>query len=444
MSKNVSLKIRHLSSILPVVFFLLSACAPDNLTASPINVSSTPAASVVQSSSTQSGVARPTTIALPTCPSSTATGCVKVTPLGGNGNIDLSHGTCEGSGPAKLSASPMKLSDIALIQPMGLMVGGHVTPIDHQYYLPANFRSAPDTYEIYSALDGYIVNVGIEKEQVNPPDKISLFIEGSCTFWVWYNLLTSLTPELTQQALSKPGENSPVRIPIKAGQLLGYIGGRTLDFAVIDSEITLSGFIIPEHYASESWKIHIVDPFDYFDEPIRTQLLSLDARSAEPRGGKIDYDVDGRLIGNWFVENTNGYAGFFPDQPRPLYYSASHLAIVPDAIDPSAFTISIGSLLLERQNQFGILGNAPDPSQVSVKTGHVVYELVQIDWVDANGQRWDNLHYTPGVHRSDGQQVIGTVLVQMLDDRHLKFEVFMGKRASQVNGFTGAAQIYER
>jgi hypothetical protein len=338
----------------------------------------------------------------------------------------------------------MNLSDIAFILPLGTMVGGHVTPIDHQYYLPIEFQSPPDTYPVYSAVDGFIVSVGVEHELVNPPDKITVVIETSCTFWVWYNLLTSLTPELAQQALPAPGQASAVRIPVTGGQLLGHIGGRTLDFAVISSEVTLAGFIVPEHYAAEGWKTHVVDPFDYFDEPLRSQLLALDVRAAEPRGGRIDYDVDGRLIGNWFVEGTNGYAGFFPDQPRPLNYSSTHLAIVPDMIDPTTYTISIGSLLPNENNQFGILGNAPDPAQVSVETGLVVYELVQINWVDGNGQFWDRLHYAAGLHRSDSSPAMGTVLMQLIEDRRLQVEVFMGKRASQVPGFTSAAVVYER
>ena len=145
----------------------------------------------------------------------------------------------------------MNLSDVAFILPLGTMVGGHVTPIDHQYYVPVDFQSAPDTYEVFSAIDGFIVQVGVEQEQVNPPDKITVVIESSCTFWVWYILLTSLTPDLTQQALPAPGQTSAVRIPVQAGQLLGYIGGRTLDFSVVNSEVTLSGFIVPEHYAAE-------------------------------------------------------------------------------------------------------------------------------------------------------------------------------------------------
>ncbi|HLF36718.1 MAG TPA: hypothetical protein VI520_02165, partial [Anaerolineales bacterium] len=81
---------------------------------------------------------------------------------------------------------------------------------------------------------------------------------------------------------------------------------------------------------------------------------------------------------------------------------------------------------------------------VSVETGLVVYELVQINWVDGTGQFWDRLHFAAGVHRSDGSQVRGTVLMQLLADRRLLVEVFMGKRAPQVIGFTNAAVGYER
>jgi len=37
-------------------------------------------------------------------------------------------------GTALLGASPIDLDQIAFIQPMGLMIGGHVTPIDHGYF----------------------------------------------------------------------------------------------------------------------------------------------------------------------------------------------------------------------------------------------------------------------------------------------------------------------
>ena len=430
---------------LTVLVTLLAACAPTVILESPTQATGPPASPEGQLSSTSAVAAPPTIGPLPTCRSSTATGCT-YSPTSGTRALDLSHGTCTGEGSRRLIASPMRLSDIGWILPMGMMTGGHVTPIDHQYYYPADFHSAPDTYEVYSPMEGNIVVVGIDKEQVNPPDKISVIIEGSCTFWVLYHLLTSLTPELSQQALPRPGESSAVRIPVAAGQVIGLIGGRTLDFSVVSSEVTLSGFIVPEHYAAEAGKLHVVDPFDYFEEPLRSQLLALNMRTAEPLGGKIDYDIDGRLIGNWFIEGTNGYAGYFPDrQPRPANYSSTHLAIVPDGLDPSVYTISIGSLLPNEQNQFGILGNVPDPAQVSVGTGPVAFELVQIGYVDAEGHLMHGLdHFVSSLYRKDSLQVMGTVLMQLLEDRRLEVEVFMGRRASQVDGFTSAAVIYER
>ncbi|MFC1944114.1 hypothetical protein ACFLX5_01230 [Chloroflexota bacterium] len=37
--------------------------------------------------------------------------------------------------------------------------------------------------------------------------------------------------------------------------------------------------------------------------------MTKNIRQVEPPGGKIDHDVYGRLIGNWFVKGTNGYQG---------------------------------------------------------------------------------------------------------------------------------------
>ena len=53
---------------------------------------------------------------------------------------------------------------------------------------------------------------------------------------------------------------------IEAGQLLGYVGGQTLDFGVYDYEIVLPGFITPDLYNYEYWKVHTVDPFEYFPD----------------------------------------------------------------------------------------------------------------------------------------------------------------------------------
>src|SRR2546428_5920594 len=81
---------------------------------------------------TQTGAPRPTQAgsSLPPCPSITATGCERsAIQARGRGSSG-----CQGKGPGTISASPIALTDLAFIQPMGLMAGGHVTPIDHGYF----------------------------------------------------------------------------------------------------------------------------------------------------------------------------------------------------------------------------------------------------------------------------------------------------------------------
>lgn len=48
------------------------------------------------------------------------------------------------------------------------------------------------------------------------------------------------------------------------------------------------------------------------------------------------------------------------------------------------------------------------------------------------------------VKATAGTHVDGTVLVQMLDGRKIKFETFPGETAVQMQGFTAQAKIYER
>ena len=69
-------------------------------------------------------------------------------------------------------------------------------------------------------------------------------------------------------------------------------------------------------------------------------------RTAEPRGGRIDYDIDGRLVGSWFLEGTVDYSGGSTPTicgNRPCPYWTGHLSIAYDHIDPEQIRISIGA-----------------------------------------------------------------------------------------------------
>jgi hypothetical protein len=72
---------------------------------------------------------------------------------------------------------------------------------------------------------------------------------------------------------------------------------------------------------------------------------------------------------------------------------------------------------------------------VSAKDGVVKYELVYSP-LNNRGERIELAHELRGVQ--------GVLLVQVLEGRKLKVEVFRGKTAATVEGFTKAASIYER
>src|SRR5690606_37909365 len=133
--------------------------------------------------------------------------------------------------------------------------------------------------------------------------------------------------------------------------------GKTLDFGSVNLNTFLTGFVNPDHYVREPWKLFTVDTFALYDEPLRSQLLANNPRVASPRGGKIDYDVSGALIGNWFRVGTNGYAGLEND-PSGKPYWAGHLSLVPYVLQPDRIVVSLGDFDGEAR-QFGVYGNSP-------------------------------------------------------------------------------------
>ena len=347
-----------------------------------------------------------------------------------------SHGACpDKKGPVRLTHAPMNLDDVATILPYGLMVGAHVTPIDHGYFAPKDLKAGRTRYDVFAVADGTIVHIQRRMKAVvdagekdRETDEYRLVIAHSCTFWTYYDLITQLDKSITD-VTGEIKDMKPVlcKIPVKGGQLIGKVGGQTLDFAAVDKEKTLKGLVVPEHYDREPWKIHTVDFFDCYDEPLKSKLLALNPRKAEPRGGRIDYDVDGKLVGNWFLEKTNGYGGAGDKRG----YWTGHLSIVPHAMDPSIVMVSHGDWN-GKSVQFAVKGSAPDPATVGVKEGLVKYELT-----------WAPM-MSDGRKSEVAQRVQGVVLFQVLEGRRLKVEAFPGKTGDDVKEFTAAAKIYER
>lgn len=361
----------------------------------------------------------------------------------------LDNQGCSGDGSVMFGTSPMDPKDVGMILPYGGMVDAHVTPIDHMYFSPFVFNSPRDTYEVRAMADGLITAIGERRQNVNDTNNASPKLPEyqmkfwyTCDFASYYDLLTSLSPRLKAEfdAKKQNGGYANVQIKVKEGEIVGRIGGQTLDFAVYDYTKILPGFIVPQHYLAESWKLHVVNPFPYFKEPVRSQLLALNPRQAEPREGKIDYDVDGKLVGTWFKVGNNGFGDTSGHNAFPW---RGHLSFVYDSIDPTAIAISIGDYG-GRSAQFGVKGNSPDPDSFDVNSGIHKYELAHLDYYRAHGGMWNRMHVYTDIKARPQANVQGIALVQMLEKRKIKFEAFPGKTATEVTGFTEKAIIYER
>lgn len=353
----------------------------------------------------------------------------------------LSGGKCSGEGPVKLGALPMDEKDFPHLEPYGLMVDAHVTPIDHMYFAPASRESAIDAYNVYAPADGTITEIQRRERNDNlseVKEEFRLVITYTCTFLSYYDLITVLDPAIIGEVPELEKENYVrVEIPVKEGQLIGKIGKQTLDFAVWDTEKPLTGFIIPEHYDREPWKIYTANPFDYFTDDIKKILIAKNLRTVEPIEGKIDYDIDGKLVGNWFLEGTNGYAGTNKNK-----YWEGHMSVVYNHLDPTAIIISIGDFNGKSQ-QLAVKENKPDPAKVGKETGLVKYELYNFQYLKPDGQPGEG-NFVKNMKVKAGQELRGTVIFQLIDKRKLKMEVFPGKSASQVSGFTSGVRVYER
>ncbi len=166
-----------------------------------------------------------------------------------------------------------------------------------------------------------------------------------------------------------PDEKVEVSIPVRAGEVLGVArvrpGQCCLDWGVVDYGVTL-GFIHPETYPPSM--AHAVCPLDYLREDLRERAYQKVRRVDEPRGGKIDYDLPGRLSGNWFLEG--GEPG--------VWNWSRHLAFVYHTFNASQPVVSVGGNALSPLPTGLYNASGPDPASVTVESGVVTYYLTYV------------------------------------------------------------------
>ena len=367
---------------------------------------------------------------------------------------------CQKRDNVKFSASPIVIDDISFIEPIGELREGHIIPGDHGGF---DYKTSPKSspVKVYAPADGFLV--GVEKHAYTPPPgypalkHYHFYLEHSCTLFTGFVHLTEFTPEILAASpelkqldnnTSEQFKNIAPRIPVKAGQQIGTAWSfGLLGFVTVDLTHTNKGYLNPESYRkAENWRAHSASGFDYFTESLKSQIMAKNPRTKEPRGGKIDFDVEGKLVGNWFEKDSGGLRDTSVEPKQcgnfPCPYWDGHLAFVYDYVDPIQLRVSVGhDWGLTGRTPFGVKGNNPDFKNIGVPDGLVKYELVGLK--DISREKGYDVNSSL-ITINDETRILGTLLVQVVDTNTIKVEVFPGKTRDQISGFTSNAKMYER
>lgn len=339
-------------------------------------------------------------------------------------------------GTVKFTSSPIDLNSIGGITPIGFTAsriapadsifdpsfdpaigsnqGVHTLPADHSEPRFKNVEDQINYHPTFAVADGTLVGLEYQRGWNNPHpgttqrlDSYGLIFQYTKNFFLLINHFTQLEPNLLKQIGSLKGLTEKITdIPVKAGQLLGMTGGTAnlgaFDFSVHDMDSkALSCTLSP----TTDFRAHSVDPYQFFVEPLQSQLYAKLPPRPEPRAGQWCYNIAGKLVGNWFFY----YHG-------TVKTSQPGLGFFYDVSDPSK--ILIGDTQTGRV--YTINGNAPNPATIGVNSGLIKYALTDDD------------------SRNSG--VAGVMLVQMTDKAKIKMEFFPNASADQVTGFTSKAQ----
>ncbi len=297
------------------------------------------------------------------------------------------------------------------IIPLGnLNPPGHTFPSDHVYFVLND-----GVYDVRAPADGFIIHVrNCTFNKEGPYQDYSIYIIHTNTIKSYFHHLSGLADWIVKKTGEiEVGSEVNVNIPVKAGDVIGIAkkqpgGSVCLDWGAVDYDVTLS-FIHPEIYSDTA---HAVCPLDYLNEDLREKAYLKVNRVGEPRGGKIDYDILGRLSGNWFLEGV-----------YPWWYWSTHLAFVYYVYNASQMVVSVGGDLLSPLTVGVYNATGPDFREVSAESGVVTYHLVG---------------YYPDSVRGKNY----TLIVQVVDDEKIRVESFEGHQDGL--SFTNKSLFYTR
>ena len=371
---------------------------------------------------------------------------------------------CSLTGRVTFTSPVIRPEDLVVTVPQGMVAGDHVTPIDHGYLgvkglgIPRAARTEDDYVAITAPADAEVIEVS----SLGSPTSMRVVLAHGCDTYSVYMVINRLTGALAhlQDDVQRGGRPELRGLRILAGEEFGRQRDNPLDFSVHDGASWLPGFLAPFAYtSSDSWKPYTVDPWPYFTPELAEFYESRMQRVSAPRWGVIDQDVPHTAAGNWFLDGTVGYSGRSVESVRsattPLAggpidgknsFAWSHLAFLRHWVQSARFIMSIGWWANEAGDPRAFLIDAvsgqPDPSQLTVNAGVVVYRLRT--W--SSGPGLNNESPAPiGYDLVPGNVVLGLVAVQVNPDDSLTIEPVPGATdPATFKAFTASKRIYRR
>lgn len=299
--------------------------------------------------------------------------------------------------PTVLTASPINPNAIRWITPLGnLNPPHHALPTDHIYFYIAD----PDERESPIDLRTEVVAPGagtvsaIIRDLSGVPDTgIYVSVSADITYYLGHVI---------------PDIQIAIGTVLQAGQHIGTTGtAYAMDLGVINRNVTQS-FVNPSRYIDNT--LHADGPLKYYGGVLQS-LLYLKTHRLQPEcDGKINYDIAGRLSGNWYTISGTTTLSFVGDTYDPTQIRLSVPFGMKPGVEGGVASVDPGD---------------PQPSDISAASGPIVYTLTSAR---------TNL---PAVGAP-----LGYLLVQMLDDTHVKAEPFGIN--DYPRGFTAGALAFSR
>ena len=182
----------------------------------------------------------------------------------------------------KFTAAPTDLSQIASIVPAGSPSGGVIKP--HSYLHNKDMSNGKNVrVPVYAVADSVLTSVAYYGTSLTTNEYL-IFFDVTCEISFKYDHLSELAPKIAAVAPQTPSQSSSTsrteKIELKAGELIGYsvgAGGQgAWDFGAYDLTY-FNTFANQERYKKGGMKqsIHTVCPYDYFTEPLKSQMYAL-------------------------------------------------------------------------------------------------------------------------------------------------------------------------